>query len=79
MVKNSRFAHKKLCKGMQGRNREFLVIPVNFVVTKNKRKCIKFIPAEFFSRKLSDKLKFFIGQNILFFFRDYSPLLIFSA
>lgn len=64
---------------MQGGNRKFLVIPVNFVIAENKRKCINFFSAEFFSCKLSDKRKFFIGQNVLFFFRDYSPLLIFSA
>ena len=42
MVKNTRFADKKLCKGMECGNSEFFVIPVNFVIAENKRKCIKF-------------------------------------
>ncbi len=64
---------------MQGRNCKFLIVPVNFIVAQNKRKRIKLFSAELFSCKLSDKFKLLIGQNILFFFRDYSPLLIFSA
>ncbi len=80
MVKNSRFADKKLCKLMKCGNREFFVIPVNFVITENKRKSIDFLFFQFFSCKLSDKLKLVLGQNIVdFFFRNYSPLRIFSA
>lgn len=79
MVKDTRFAHVELCKGMQGRNREFFVIPVYFVIAEDKRKGIEFVSVQLFSCELSDKFKFLIGQNVVLIFRDYSPLLIFSA
>lgn len=61
-------------------NGEFFVIPVDFVIAENKRKCIKLIARKLFSRKSADKLKLFIGQSVCFvFLRNYSPLFIFSA
>ena len=80
VVKNPRFANEKLCKFFERRNREFLIISVNFVVTKNKRKRIDFFAFKFLSCKLPDEFKLVLGQsNNIFFFRNYSPLWIFSA
>ena len=42
MVKNSRFADKKFCKLFKCVYGEFFVIPVDFIVAEDKRKCIKF-------------------------------------
>lgn len=61
-------------------NREFFVIPVDFVIAENKRKGIKLLVRKLFSCESADKLKLLIGQSVCFvFLRNYSPLFIFSA
>ncbi len=75
MVKNSRLADKKLRKLMKGGNCKSFVISVIFIVTENKRKGIKLLTAELFSRKFAYKLKLLLGKCLdIFFFRNYSPL-----